>query len=161
MLKKLFTINLWQSVLIVTVLSLPLFLFLGRMDGEFNRALFAGRTAGIYFLLSFILYLFLYSISHLPRGRGHRKLVIFTRIYIRFHISFAIMGAVLLVAHISYMAMLPITAVSIVGFAAAIALLPLLFTGYLRKQKSSGRRRRFHRYTAFAFAVLVLIHFFI
>ncbi|AQQ52640.1 hypothetical protein [Planococcus lenghuensis] len=158
MLKKLFTINLWQSILIVTFFSLPLFLFIGTMDGGFRQALFAGRAAAVYFLLSFVLYLLLYAISHMPRSRAHRKLVIFTRIYIRFHISFAVIGTVLITGHILYMTMLPLTIVSLAGFAALVALLPLLYTGYLRKRKSSGRRRRFHRYTAFVFAVLVFVH---
>ncbi|WP_261134185.1 hypothetical protein [Bacillus sp. Marseille-Q3570] len=44
------------------------------------------------------------------------------------------------------------------GMIAIGGLSALLLTGYLRKRKSSGKRRRFHRYAAYLFLFFVLIH---
>lgn len=162
MLKKLFHINVWQSLLILSVLSLPLFFKLTDSGTPaFLSARLSGRYGSVFFLLAFSLYLFLYAIPRLPRSKAHRKLVQFTRVYIRFHIAFALLGLLFIFWHAFFMFMHipPATAKMITGAAALIALLPLIVTGYLRKRKSSGKRRRYHRYSAFLFAAAVLIHF--
>jgi hypothetical protein len=160
MLKKLFKLNVSNSLLIVSILSFPLILFVinkGFLD--FHSAKLFGKLAIIYFSLAFLLYLFLYLISHLPKSKLRRILVVFTRIYIRFHIALAIIGTLLIAIHVIIMAsIVPSSVNAITGFFALLALVTVLFTGYLRKRKSSGNRRRFHRFMAFLFIGLVIIH---
>jgi hypothetical protein len=160
MLKKLFKLNVSNSLLIVSIVSFPLILFVINTGPlEFKSAKLFGRLAISYFFLSFLLYLFLYSISHLPKSQVRGGLVVFTRVYIRFHIAISIIGTLLIVLHVMVMAsLMPITPKTITGLLAMIALCFVLFTGYLRKRKSSGKRRRFHRYMAFLFIALVVIH---
>jgi hypothetical protein len=158
LLKSLLKLNLSQSLFIVSTASLPILLFL--IEGiTYETARRFGIAAVIYFLLAFLLYLFLLSISHMSRSELRRKLVTFTRVYIRFHIAFAIIGIVLIAVHAAMMVFIfPITSKSISGFIAILALLSVIFTGYLRKRKSSGLRRRSHRYTAFLLIIAVIIH---
>jgi membrane-anchored protein YejM (alkaline phosphatase superfamily) len=160
MLKKLYKLNVTNSLLIVCILSFPLILFfINAGPLNFQSAKLFGRLAIGYFFLSFLLYLFLYLISHLPKSKARGRLVIFTRVYIRFHIAISIIGALLIVLHVTIMtSLMPKTQETITGLLTMIALFSVLFTGYLRKRKSSGKRRRFHRYMAFLFITLVIIH---
>jgi membrane-anchored protein YejM (alkaline phosphatase superfamily) len=160
MLKRLFKLNVSKSLLIVTIVSLPLILFtFNKGPLDFQAAKLFGRLASSYFLLAFLLYLLLYSISHLPKSILRGRLVVFTRVYIRFHIAISIIGTILIVLHVTIMAsVMPITPKTITGLLALIALFSVLFTGYLRKRKSSGKRRKFHRYMAFLFIAFVIMH---
>jgi membrane-anchored protein YejM (alkaline phosphatase superfamily) len=47
---------------------------------------------------------------------------------------------------------------AITGLLSMLSLFAVLTTGYLRKRRSSGKRRRFHRYMAFIFITFVIIH---
>ncbi|RNF39552.1 hypothetical protein [Planococcus salinus] len=163
MLKILYRLNFRQAVLIVSILSLPLLFLLYRLGFDtYRAALWAGRIGAIYLMLAFILYLFLYAISHLPKSSGRQKLVTFTRIYIRFHSSLAAIGSLFIVWHLAFMlSQVSMTPTGIAGYVTVLALLPLLVTGYMRGRKSSGLRRRMHRYMAFLFIGAVLIHVFV
>ncbi|WP_088006469.1 hypothetical protein [Indiicoccus explosivorum] len=157
---RLFSLTLKQSFLIVLTLSaLPVTVILLNMEAGFSRLAAAGRTGAVYLFFAFILYGFLVAVRKFPRGRGHRKLVVFTRVYIRFHIAFAVTGAALVLWHAAGMVLqVSISGKSASGFLAVGALVPLLWTGYRRKQKSSGKRRRHHRYTAFVFILIASLH---
>lgn len=152
MLKRLYLLNLHQSLPIIAILTPPLVFFLD--DYHF------AKTAALYFIITFFLYPFLYTISRLPKSALRSNLVTFTRIYIRFHIAFAIIGVLLIILHV--MGMQRIISINspraISGYLALLSLLSVLITGYLRKRKSSGKRRRFHRYMSFLFIFFVLVH---
>lgn len=158
-LKKLYTLNVPKSLTIITVLTLPLIIFLVGLP-DYATAIRLAHFAILYFVIAFILYGFLYAISHLPKSNRRKKLVIFTRIYIRFHIAVAIIGTLFICLHALLMlSIIPLTSpLAISGLFSLLSLLGVLVTGYLRKQKSSGRRRRYHRYTAFIFIATVIIH---
>lgn len=159
-LRFLFRLNVWKSTVIVFVLSLPWFIYLFTIHSEFTASIMWAYTALVYFVLAFILYLFLRMIGILGRSASRRRLVIFTRVYIRFHIAVALHGVAALIIHASFM--LNNGAARIItgqlGILAVLALLAVLTTGYLRKRKSSGRRRRYHRYTAYLFFLFVILH---
>ena len=160
MLKFLFRLTFRQALPIIGVLSLPLLFWVidGRVDA-YQAAKLSGRIGSIYLLLAFSLYLFLYAISHLRKSGGRQRLVTFTRVYIRFHSSLAVVGSFFIVWHLVFMVIhAPATSTAVAGYLTAIALLPLLLSGYLRGRKSSGRRRRVHRYMAFLFVGMLLIH---
>ncbi|MGM7703580.1 hypothetical protein ACSVDE_17800 [Pseudalkalibacillus sp. Hm43] len=156
----LYQLNVWKSTVIVMIVSLPWFLYILTREEGYETAVLWAYTALVYFILAFILYLFLRMIGKLGRTPARRKLVIFTRVYIRFHVAAGLHGLAAILMHISYMLSIgsAVTSTGQLGILAVFSLGALLTTGYLRKQKSSGRRRRYHRYTAYLFLLLVLLH---
>ncbi|WP_408009022.1 hypothetical protein ACJROX_01370 [Pseudalkalibacillus sp. A8] len=161
--KFLYQINVWQSMVIVCLLSSPWFVYLLMTPNNHTKAILWAYTALSYFLLSFLLYIFLRLISNLGQTSIRKKIVTFTRIFIRFHVAMAILGVTSILFHIVHMLGegWGQTVSGVSGFLAVCALIPLLVTGYLRKKKSSGKRRRFHRYAAYIFLIFVLIHMFL
>jgi hypothetical protein len=161
--KKLFTLNVFQAFIIISVVTLPLILLFYKHPLDYHSSKTMAYLSLLYFFIAFILYVFLYTISHSANHAVRKKLVIFTRVYIRFHIAVGIMGTILIIIHAIYMfTFIPnINLYAITGTLALVALLAVLITGYLRKQKSSGKRRRYHRYMAFVFIVFTLIHIFV
>jgi hypothetical protein len=158
--KKLFKLNVRQALIIVSILSLPIFLFF--LKEPFNYAL-AKRMAQLsvaYFITAFSLYIFLYTIGKLSKSKARRNLVLFTRIFIRFHIAIAIFGTALITIHAIWMLrLMPIQSPFVLtGLITLLALMAVLISGYLRKLKSSGKRRRYHRYLSILFIILVVIH---
>jgi hypothetical protein len=158
--KKLYRLTVPQSLFIVLVLSLPLILILMRLPYDYSSAKTIAHVSILYFCIAFILYLFLFAISHLKESSGRKALVMFTRVFIRFHISMAIVGTGLIVLHAALMlTIIPTQSpLLLTGLLTLLGLLGVLITGYLRKIKSSGKRRRYHRYLSFLFILLVIIH---
>lgn len=158
--KKLFTLNVFQAFVIISVVTLPLILVLLHNPFNYHSSKTMAYLSLLYFFIAFILYLLLYTISHSANHSIRKRIVIFTRVYIRFHIAVGIMGTILIIIHAIYMfSFIPITnPYAITGSLALIGLLGVLITGYLRKQKSTGKRRRYHRYMAILFIVFILIH---
>ncbi|WP_349409199.1 hypothetical protein [Pseudalkalibacillus sp. SCS-8] len=161
-LRFLFRLDVRKSTGIALAVSSPWLLYLLWRPMDHATAILWANTALVYFILAFILYLFLRLIGRLGRSEARRRLVIFTRVYIRFHVASAILGVGALLMHAGYMLSTgwAATLTGKTGMVALIALAALLFTGYLRKRKSSGRRRRFHRYTAYLFLIIVFFHVF-
>jgi hypothetical protein len=158
--KKLYTLNVPQSFIIVLFFSIPLVVTLGRSSMDYQLAKTLAHYAILFFLAAFILYIFLFGIIHFPNHDKRKSLVVFTRIYIRFHVALAIMGTLFISLHITWMSILIplVSPKGLTGILALSGLLAVLVTGYLRKRKSSGRRRRYHRYMAFIFIAFVIIH---
>jgi hypothetical protein len=158
--KKLYVLNVIQSFIIVSLMSIPLVVILIRSSMDYHLAKTLAHYAILYFSAAFLLYIFLLGIIHLPNCNKRMSLVDFTRIYIRFHVALAIMGTLFISLHISWMlTIIPLESPKgLTGLLALSGLLAVLVTGYLRKRKSSGRRRRYHRYMAFAFIALVIFH---
>ncbi|WP_202080572.1 hypothetical protein [Caldalkalibacillus salinus] len=168
---QLYTLTVKQSMLVLGLGMLPVMAFIiaGATKTPSTLSITMGRMAAVLFLLAFILYGFLVAIRWLPRSRFRYRLVLFTRLFIRFHISCAIFGLSFLILHISLIHHhYDLHAFSVwkdpkltSGFMAILTLIPLLVTGYLRKQKASGARRRSHRYTGIVFVVAASIHVFL
>ncbi|MCF6411771.1 hypothetical protein [Pseudalkalibacillus salsuginis] len=158
--KFFYQINVWQSMVVVCLLSSPWFVYIFMIPDNHTKALLWAYTALTYFLLSFLLYIFLRLISNLGKTPIRKKIVTFTRIFIRFHVAMAILGVISILFHIVHMLNggWGRTLQGTSGFLAVCALIPLLVTGYLRKKKSSGKRRRFHRYSAYISFIFILIH---
>ncbi|WP_158736920.1 hypothetical protein [Alteribacillus sp. YIM 98480] len=158
MLRFLFRLNVVPSlvILFVPTIFLTAFLLLKQPSSINTRLVDFASASGYYFLLAFLLYPLLLGVKHSRR----RMLVTFTRIYIRFHIATAILGTVLLLPHVVgmpfYYAVTNPKALS--GLLAVCSFLAVWVSGYLRKKRSSGKRRRYHRYTAFLFIVILFVH---
>lgn len=159
-LKKLYQLNVAQSFFIVSLLSMPLVFKLRQTSMDYHLAKTLAQYAVVYYIAAFLLYIFLLAIIHLPESDKRKSLVLFTRVYIRFHVALAIMGTLFISFHITWMmTIIPLNnPKGFTGLLASCGLLALLITGYLRIRKSSGRRRRYHRYMAFVFILFVIIH---
>jgi hypothetical protein len=148
--------------LIMLVITTPWGITLFQEPSIYNRARWAGLTALFFFLLAFTLYLCLLAIRKIPLhqlNRVKRRLVLFTRKFIQFHYPAAMIGLFWILLHAYWMGRIyEMNLKSITGILTIIALAFVILTGYLRKQKSSGKRRRFHRYASYLFLVFVSIH---
>ncbi|SDI92661.1 hypothetical protein [Alteribacillus bidgolensis] len=158
MLRFLFRLNVVQSlvILIVPTIFVTAFLLLKQPSHIYTKLVDFAAAAMFYFLLAFLLYPLLLGVKYTRR----KKLVIFTRIYIRFHIAAAILGTVLLLPHVIGMSFYYSTTnpKALTGLFAVCSFFAVLISGYLRKKRSSGKRRRYHRYTAFLFIVILFVH---
>jgi hypothetical protein len=157
---KLYRLNVIHGIIIVFILTLPWGIYLLRQTYTYQLAKILADTAIVYFTIAFMLYPCLYAISHTRSKPIRRKLVIFTRVFIRFHIAVAIVGIFWIILHASWMlTLIPINSPkAITGLLTLLGLIGVLLTGYLRKVKSSGKRRRYHRYTAVLFILVVIFH---
>ncbi|WP_066175938.1 DUF4405 domain-containing protein [Bacillus marinisedimentorum] len=165
LLQWLYRLTVPKGLAIIGVVTIPVALAFFTEPLDYNSVKWLGRIGLIYFLIAFTLYLLLFTISHSPRPKPKwlGKLVGFTRVFIRFHVATAIYAVLWILPHAWWMGSnVPFdNRYSWTGALALLALIPLLITGYMRKRKSSGKRRRFHRYSAFVFVGLMLIHFFL
>lgn len=161
-LKRLYKLNVLQSSFIVFSFGIPLIFLILEAPFVYFSSKRLAHIAITFFSLSFLLYPFLFTISRIPKSRVRKRLVMFTRIYIRFHIAFAIFGTFLILIHSIFMLrMIPIqSSYAVTGMIAFTALLAVVSTGILRKFKSSGKRRRYHRYMGFLFIIFVILHIF-
>lgn len=148
---------------IVIIVTIPWGFYIYSNFTGYSLLITVGRTAVAYFVFAFVLYLFLLAIQNLPHGRLNRRLVGFTRRYIRFHKAAAIIGALWIAVHaygmLQYISIQQTQAVT--GLLTLVSLAAVLFSGYLRSRRSSGRRRRYHRYLSFVFIFFLLFHLFI
>lgn len=146
--------------LILFLITLPWALFVFQQPALYIQAKWAARSAIIFLFMSFLLYLCLLGIRKGKKGffsSSRNKLVLFTRKFIQFHYPFAIFGFIWILLHIHWMTQLhPSTITMSTGIFTFAMLCFVLITGYLRKQRSSGRRRRIHRYASF----LLVLSFF-
>ncbi|MFB4163243.1 hypothetical protein ACE1TI_05240 [Alteribacillus sp. JSM 102045] len=153
----LYRLNLKQALTIVLVPTIGLITyFLLKQPFSYQLFIDFAGAATVYFLLAFLLYPLLLGVKHLR----FRWLVKFTRIYIRFHIATAIGGTVLLLPHITGM---PLYASfsnpkALTGLLTICTFSAVLVSGYFRKKRSSGKRRRYHRYSAFIFIGFLFVH---
>jgi hypothetical protein len=147
-------------LVLLLIIAVPWGFFLFHEPPNYSQMKTAGITAFVFFSFAFLLYPFLLSIQKLPIGKTTAFLVQFTRRFIRFHMPAAILGVLFVLPHAAWMAYtLPITNFyTLTGYLTSFALAGVLFTGYLRSQKSSGKRRRYHRYLSFLFVLLLLVH---
>ncbi|MCF6139387.1 hypothetical protein [Pseudalkalibacillus berkeleyi] len=151
---------MWRSTGITIILFMPWFIYMFSRPYNLSTAILWAYTALSCFVLAFILYIFLRLIGRLGRTDMRRKLVVFTRVYIRFHIAIALIGVASLFMHMKYMLSngWASTLTGQLGLVAVAALVALLATGYLRKIKSSGKRRRYHRYASYIFLLITILH---
>ncbi|MEQ6378478.1 hypothetical protein RZN22_17815 [Bacillaceae bacterium S4-13-58] len=162
LLKFLYNLNVAKAITIVSVLTIPILIFYLDFQVSYPMGKQWGQLAFIYYSLAIVLYAFLFSISHMKRSLFRKKLVTFTRIFIRFHVAIAIIGTLFVLFHASTMLYLlnSMNVTTTTGILTLLSLCGVLFTGYLRKLTSSGKRRRYHRYFAFLFFFFLIIHLF-
>lgn len=151
-------LNIAQAVITIVLLSIPLYLWIYHAPAGYQRAIQAAIVGVIYFLLSFSLYLFVIIIRQLNATSLRRKIVIFTRIFIRFHIAFALLGLLFILYHVYFFLPVNHSFVHLSGLLALMTILPLFLTGYLRKRKATGKRKLTHRYAGYLCIASILLH---
>lgn len=147
-------------MLILLLITLPWGVYIFQDERIWLQIARAGYTAIFFFAISFVLYLLLLAIRKLPRSLLTFSLVCFTRKYIQFHLPAALIGLFWIVMHVYWL--IPYASLNHKTVTGALTLIiglsTVFITGYLRKQKSSGKRRKFHRYASFVFIVFIVLH---
>lgn len=156
----------WLTVNILTIFLIFLWSFYQGYDSStifFGKAF--AQAAFILFLINLNMY-FVFLLIRKSRVRSVKiKLAKVSKRMMKYHISIALTGLLLIISHAGIMLYVKHdhlwTTKQISGVLSAGVLIILLFSGLLRRQKATGRRRRFHYKTAFIFFGLILLHVFI
>ena len=121
--------------------------------------------ATILFLININMYFIFLIIRKSKRKEIKKKLALFSRKMMKFHVSIAILAVSLISIHaiimISFHPISIFDVKKVSGLIAASVLLAHLYSGWLRRKKASGFRRRFHLRMAFIFMFFFLLHIFI
>ncbi|KAA9023857.1 hypothetical protein [Niallia endozanthoxylica] len=157
----------WLAVNIVTVITILLWSSI--YQGYGSNTIMIGKVAAQVSFILFLVNLNMYFVFLFIRKSKKRTIKVkFAQISKRlmtFHIPVAVSASLLVFIHI-------ITMIygkwghlwgqkTISGIVTFSLLLLLLFSGFLRKKKATGKRRRFHYKTAFVFFGLLILHIFI
>lgn len=133
-----------------------------------NAVLFGkllGQGAFVLFLLNLNMYFVFLLIRKSPVRDVKVRLARISKRMMKFHIPLAVTGTVLIAGHVVLMGYSHIDKLlqaKTISGAMAIALLgTVLFTGYRRHKKSTGKRRKNHYTTAFLFIAVALGHIFL
>ncbi|MBT2688239.1 hypothetical protein J7I93_08600 [Bacillus sp. ISL-47] len=156
----------WLGVNIFTILLILLWSWYQGYDS--NKILLGKVLAQAAFIL-FLINLNMYFIFLLIRKSKIRKVKItlakISKRMMKYHVAIAATASLLIIAH----AVIMITALfedlwkakTASGLITWIVLAVLLFSGLLRRRKSTGMRRKFHYIMAFLFFGFVFFHVFI
>ncbi|MCT8138212.1 hypothetical protein H1D32_10860 [Anaerobacillus sp. CMMVII] len=122
------------------------------------------QVAFVLFLVNINMYFVLLLIRKGKDRTVKVKLAKITKVMMKYHIPIAVTAVVLIVFHAVLMMSIHTLGLQnlkvISGVLAFIVLLILLFSGVLRKLKSSGFRRKFHYRMAFIFFGFIIVHIF-
>ncbi|MEH7382316.1 hypothetical protein V7138_17785 [Bacillus sp. JJ1533] len=159
---------IWIFLNAVLVISTFIYIWVFRTHD--SQVVILGQVFAQIAIILFIVNVNMYFIFLVIRRTKVRKLKItlakLSRYMMKTHIQLAIIGTILIVFHGGIMLA---KFGEIIGFLnpkiisgifALFCLALTLFAGYLRHQKSSGFRRKFHYTTAFLFTFVFLIHVF-
>lgn len=146
-------------LLIILLVTAPWAYYVFTLPALWDIARWSGITASSYFLLAFFLYILLIIIRKNPRRKWTYTVVFVTRRYIQFHLPLAVIGVLWLLIHVFVMSSATLVNLkAMTGIMALLALSAVLVTGYMRKRKASGKRRRSHRYISYAFLIFLCVH---
>lgn len=121
----------------------------------------------ILFLVNLNMYFIFLVIRKTSVRRVKISLAQFSRYLMKWHIRIALLGTTIIIGHacINLFKLGPVIGFThlklLSGYLALSALSVTLFAGYLRHNKASGFRRKFHLITAFTFLGLFLLHMFV
>lgn len=124
-----------------------------------------GQGAFVLFLVNLNMY-FVFLFIRKSRVRDVKvRLARISKTMMKFHIPLAVTGTVLIAGHavlMGYTHFESLLQAKTISGSVAIAMLgTVLFTGYRRHKKSTGKRRKNHYTTAFIFIAIVFGHIFL
>jgi hypothetical protein len=125
----------------------------------------AAQAAFILFLVNTNMY-FVFLMIRKSRVRDVKvTLARISKKMMKYHIPFAITATILIFAHgliMGYAHLENVIQIKILSGITAMAILPLLlYSGYRRHKKATGKRRKYHYTMAFVFLSFAVIHIFI
>ncbi|WP_264803954.1 hypothetical protein [Cytobacillus sp. NCCP-133] len=156
----------WLGLNILTVLLILLWSWHQGCDS--NQILLGKVLAQAAFIL-FLINLNMYFLFLLIRKSKIRKVKVTlaktSKRMMKYHIAIAIPASMLILIHAVIMISVRLEdlwqAKAVSGIATLIVLSVLIFSGMLRRRKSTGKRRKFHYMLAFLFFVFVFLHVFV
>lgn len=156
----------WLSINILTVLLILLWSW---YQGYDSNEILVGKVLAQAAFILFLINLNMYFIFLLIRKSKIRKvkitLAMISKRMMKYHVAIAVTASLLIIVH----AVIMITALfedlwkakTASGMITWIVLAVLLFSGLLRRRKSTGMRRKFHYMMAFVFFAFVFLHVFV
>lgn len=125
----------------------------------------AGFFAAGLFLINFAMFP---SLLYIRKGKNRilkRKLALYLRKEMKWHAALGWFGLALVLIHISVewhsLTYLILMSKRGFGLLALVLLGFVLWSGWLRKQKANGKRRRFHAWSSILFTFVFLLHVFL
>ncbi|WP_258000339.1 hypothetical protein [Bacillus sp. Marseille-P3661] len=119
-------------------------------------------AAVILFLVNFNMYFVLLMIRKGKNKEVKKKLALFSRKMMKLHVPLAITAVALIIIHAFIMGVFHpiglITLKKISGIVAIAVLYVHLFSGWLRRKKATGFRRKFHASISFVFFFFMFLH---
>ncbi|OCA81581.1 hypothetical protein A8F94_22180 [Bacillus sp. FJAT-27225] len=154
---------------LTNVILVAIILFISLYRGYDSSAILYGKlvaqAAFILFLVNSNMYIVFLLIRKSRIREVKVKLAKISKKLMRYHIPFAVSASVLILVHIGIMVYTYWSSLlqqKILTGIAAVAILPiLLYSGYRRHKKATGRRRKSHYWMAFIFLFFVGIHIFV
>lgn len=156
----------WVSINLVTVLLILLWSWYRGYD---SNEIFIGKVLAQAAFVLFLINLNMYFVFLLIRKSKIRKVKVtlakISKRMMKYHVAIAITATLLIGGHASIMSYTYLDdfwkAKTASGMFAIAILAILLFSGLLRRRKSTGRRRKFHYIMAFVFFGFVFFHVFV
>lgn len=159
-------IGRWLSTNIITVFIIILWsLYQGYDTSLILIGKLLSQAAFILFLININMY-FVFLLIRKSKIRPMKvKLAQISKRMMKYHIPIAITATILIIGHGVIMLSAYVDSVwtlkMIIGLFSIGVLIILLYSGLLRRWKSTGKRRKFHYIMAFVFFGCVLFHIFI
>ncbi|URM31992.1 hypothetical protein LLY41_16570 [Cytobacillus firmus] len=156
----------WLGINFLTILIILLWSFYKGYD---TNLILLGKVLAQAAFILFLLNLNMYFVFLLIRKSKLRKVKItlakISKKMMKYHVSIGVTASFLVIIHASLMIAAHLQELWSIkissGFFTLLLLAVLLFSGVLRRRKSTGMRRRFHYKTAFVFLGFVLLHVFV
>lgn len=148
------------------ILIVVIILVWSAYQGYDNNTVLLGKlfsqAAFILFLVNVNMYFVFLFIRSTKVRNVKIKLAQISKRMMKYHIPIAVTATTLVMIHSILMLSVHLWNIKTASGALAVfGLSILLFSGYLRRKKATGKRRRFHYSMAFAFLGIVLIHIFL
>lgn len=152
--------------LIINVCIVVIILFWSISQGYDNNSVLIGKlfsqVAIILFLINLNMYFVFLFIRRTKVRNVKIKLAKISKKMMKYHIPIAFTATTLIAFHAILMLMVHNWNIKTAsGVLAVLGLSILLFSGYLRRKKATGKRRKFHYTMAFIFFGIALIHIFL
>lgn len=153
----------WLFINVVTIILIFSWsIYHGYESNVILVAKLLAQGAFILFLINVNMY-FVFLIIRKSKSRNVKvRLAKISKQMMKYHIPIALTALVIVLFHGMLMLSVKIevfqSPVFISGIFAFLLLIILLFSGWLRRRKATGKRRKFHFFMAFIFFAFVLLH---
>ena len=141
------------------------------IQGNYSSIILIGQLfaqiAVLFFAINLNVFFIIQVIKKAQKKKVKISLAKLLRKLMKYHVRIASIGSIFIIIHATIMLYHVGNSIGYIhpkflsGYIAIFALSINLFAGYLRHNRASGIRRKFHLYMAFIFALFFSVHLFI